>query len=191
VRIEDVQDVVVEGFAIIKGKGQERSVTGKSQRRSGGILVENSRHVRIACGAIAGRMVSPGRSRDPQSEIRFPEHTCGPEAADRHSPGRDQTIGPGVVGPRGEGLRSRQRAVQQPRFDCSTGSGWEHLGRHGPGCGAVRWSVDPSGHLQWAAGERGSADSVRPGWHGLDGHRRWPGPLPGRRVKNCGKGIVL
>ena len=48
VRIARVQDVALEGFAIVGGRGQRGpSVTGEYQRPYGGILVEDSRHVRI------------------------------------------------------------------------------------------------------------------------------------------------
>ena len=56
VRIEKVQHVVLEGFAIVRGQGIEIPISGFTVERYGGLYVNNVQHVRIARNLIAGHV---------------------------------------------------------------------------------------------------------------------------------------
>jgi hypothetical protein len=55
VRIVNVDDVMLDGFAIVGGYGRERqSVTGEYEQPFGGMLLENARQTRISHNVIGG-----------------------------------------------------------------------------------------------------------------------------------------
>ena len=60
VRMRNVQNVVLEGFAMVRGQGISLPISGFFTERHGGLYISSARHVRIARNLIAGNVSVAG-----------------------------------------------------------------------------------------------------------------------------------